>query len=142
MWSSCQQTAPGSSLGVNTYLGQSIGFYNPQPSTPYTVRFNLNVQRQLSKNTVMEVGWLMNHSVHLGIDRPLNYTPAAYLSTTGVRDQATIDFLSTQVANPFAGLIYPLTYANSLGGPPVRGMRLGSQLRLSRSMTRRIEPRC
>lgn len=99
------QKPPGSSLGVNTNLGQSINFYNPRPSTPYTVRWNLNIQRLLAKNAVMEVGWLMNHSVHMGVDHQINFVPRQFLSTTGQRDQATIDLLSASVANPFAGLM-------------------------------------
>ena len=35
----------------------------------------------------------------------LNSVPAQYLSTSRVRDQATIDFLGAQVTNPFAGLL-------------------------------------
>jgi hypothetical protein len=47
----------------------------------------------------------MNHSVHLGADHQINYVPAQFLSTTGQRDQATIDLLSASVTNPFAGLM-------------------------------------
>ena len=95
----------GAALGVNTYLGRGISYFNSSPSTPYTVRWNLNIQRQLAQNLVAEVGYLYNHSVHLGVDRSTNFTPGQYLSTTGQRDQATIDFLSAQVTNPFSGLI-------------------------------------
>ena len=99
------QQPQGSSQGVNTYLGKGVSYYNPNPAAPYSVRWNLSVQRQFRQNTVVEIGYMYNHSVHLGVDRQLNYTPAQYLSTSPVRDSATISYLSAQVANPFAGLI-------------------------------------
>ncbi|MFB3825372.1 MAG: carboxypeptidase regulatory-like domain-containing protein [Bryobacteraceae bacterium] len=102
----------GSAQGFDTYLGRGVSFYNPHPSTPYSVRWNFNIQRQLGQNLVLELGYLMNHSVHLSVDRPLNFVPAQYLSTAPLRDQATIDYLSAQVPNPFAGLI-PGTNLNS-----------------------------
>jgi hypothetical protein len=49
---------------------------------------------------VFEIGYTGNHTVHLTIDQALNYTPAQYLSTSLVRDQAVIDRNST-TANPF-----------------------------------------
>ena len=54
---------------------------------------------------VFEIGYTGNHAVHLTIDQALNYTPAQYLSTSPVRDQAVIDRNSPTVANPFAGLL-------------------------------------
>ena len=35
----------------------------------------------------------------------LNFIPASYLSTSPERDQATINRLTANVANPFAGLL-------------------------------------
>ncbi|MCX6635794.1 MAG: TonB-dependent receptor, partial [Acidobacteria bacterium] len=95
----------GSKLGLDTYLGRGVGFFNPEPLTPYTVRWNLNVQRLLTNNLVMEIGYLYNHSIHLGVDRQINFAPRQFFSTTGRRDQAAIDFLSGNVTNPFSGLI-------------------------------------
>jgi hypothetical protein len=99
------QQPTGAALGVNTNLGNGVNYYNPNPLTPYSLRWNLSVQRQLSKDAMVELGYLANHSVHLAVDRQLNFVPAQFLSTSAVRDQATIDWLATPVANPFAGLI-------------------------------------
>ena len=99
------QQPTGSALGVNTSLGRGVSYFNQEPWNPYSVRWNLSVQRLLSKNFVVEIGYLGNHSVHLGIDRALNFPPENYLSTKPVRDQAVIDYLSASVPNPFANLI-------------------------------------
>jgi len=39
----------GNTLGVNTYLGQSITFNNPQMLNEYGLRWNFDVQQQLTK---------------------------------------------------------------------------------------------
>jgi hypothetical protein len=95
----------GASLGANTFVGQGVIFFNPSPQSSYSTRWNFDIQRQLKQNMALEVGYTGNHAVHLRIDRNLDYTPAQYLSTTGARDQATIDFLSANLPNPFAGLL-------------------------------------
>ena len=99
------QQPTGSAAGLATFLGQSITFYNPNPLNPYSIRWNFDIQRSIGKGMVFEIGYTGNHAVHLTIDQVLNYTPAQYLSTSPVRDQAVIDRNSTNVANPFAGLL-------------------------------------
>ena len=99
------QQPTGAAAGLSTFLGQSITFYNPNPLNPYSIRWNFDIQRSLGKGMVFEIGYTGNHAVHLTIDQVLNYTPAQYLSTSPVRDQAVIDRNSTNVANPFAGLL-------------------------------------
>lgn len=95
----------GSTLGLATFLGKSLTFFNPEPLNPYSVRWNLSIQRQMTKNLIVEAGYTGNHAVHLGVNRELNFTPRQYLSSTTVRDQATIDRLSANVTNPFSGLL-------------------------------------
>jgi hypothetical protein len=99
------QQPTGSAAGLATFLGQSITFYNPNPLNPYSIRWNFDIQRTIGKGMVFEIGYTGNHAVHLTVDQMLNYTPAQYLSTSPVRDQAVIDRNSTNVANPFAGLL-------------------------------------
>ncbi len=108
---------PGSSLGLSTFLGQSVTFFNPERRNSYSVRWNFGVQHQLPGNTIVEVAYIGNHSVHLPIaSLDLNAVPQAYLSKSAARDQATINLLSSSVPNPFAGL---LPGAGSLNGSTV-----------------------
>ncbi|HEY1337153.1 MAG TPA: carboxypeptidase regulatory-like domain-containing protein [Bryobacteraceae bacterium] len=99
------QQPTGASLGVATFLGKSITFYNPNPLNPYSIRWNFDIQRQIGKGAVFEIGYTGNHYVHLTIDQNLNGTPAQYLSSSPVRDQAVIDRNSNPVPNPFVGLL-------------------------------------
>ncbi len=95
----------GSSLGFGTFLGQSITFYNPHPLNPYSIRWNIDIQRQIGTSMVFEIGYTGNHYVHLAIDQNLNGTPAQFLSSSPFRDQPVIDRNSSNVSNPFAGLL-------------------------------------
>ncbi len=95
----------GSKDGSGTFLGRSLSIYNPNPSYPYSVRWHLSVQRELARNLVVEVGYLGNKAVKLQLDHQLNHVPLEFLSNSPVRDQANIDRMTANVANPFAGLI-------------------------------------
>jgi hypothetical protein len=101
----------GSALGVNTYLGQSVGFTNPQLQQPYSIRWNFNIQQQLAKNWMLEIVYAGNHAVHLQNNlaassaTALNAIPTQYLSTTGQQDPGVINALNAVVPNPFAGLL-------------------------------------
>ncbi|MFN0104584.1 MAG: carboxypeptidase regulatory-like domain-containing protein [Bryobacteraceae bacterium] len=99
------QTATGSSLGLATYLGRNITFYNANPSYPYSTRWTLTVQRELFQNVLLEFGYIGNKAVKMPVDQNFNGTPIQFLSTSPTRDQANIDRLSANVPNPFAGLL-------------------------------------
>ncbi len=99
------QQPTGSSLGIATNLGKSFSYYNPTIRNPYSIRWEMGLQRELPGGTVLELAYIGNHAVHLLLNRNMDALPAKYLSTSPVRDQATIDYLSALVPNPFAGLI-------------------------------------
>jgi hypothetical protein len=96
----------GSSAGLGTYLGQSISFLNPEAKNPYSMRWNFGLQHTFGPNTLLEVVYIGNHSVHLPITvTQLNAIPRQYMSTLPVRDAALNNTLTTNVANPFSGLL-------------------------------------
>jgi hypothetical protein len=95
----------GSSLGVNTFLGQSARYVTPQLDRSYTSRWNVNIQRSLGKDLLLEVGYIGSDAKGIAVDRELNFIPNQFLSTSPTRDQATIDRLSAIVPNPFRGLL-------------------------------------
>ena len=106
----------GASQGASTFLGQAITFMSPNTVNPYSVRWDFSIQRQIWSDMVLEVAYIGNHSVHLGISQALDYVPPQYLSTSPVRDNGVINTLSSTVANPFAGL---LPNSTSLNGKTV-----------------------
>jgi hypothetical protein len=96
----------GSSQGLSTFLGQYVNFLNPEMKNPYSLRWDFGVEHTFWKNTLVEVAYIGNHSVHIPITvTQLNYLPARYMSTLPVRDTAVNTTLSATVPNPFAGLL-------------------------------------
>jgi hypothetical protein len=100
------QRPVGSAAGLMTFVGQTVNLLNPEMKNPYAVRWNFGIQRELTKDTVLEIVYMGNHGVHLPITyTQLNGLPRSVLSTSPVRDQATITTLTASVANPFNGLV-------------------------------------
>jgi hypothetical protein len=53
---------------------------------------------------LIEVGYVGNRGTGLGLGQEFNAVPAHYLSTSPVRDQPAIDYLSRAVTSPFFGM--------------------------------------
>jgi hypothetical protein len=98
---------PGNSLGPNTFVGRSIGRFNDllDYRNGQSMRWSLSMQRELAGQWVVEGAYVASRSYDLNTDFNLNVVPREYLSTSNVRDTATINFLTANVANPFAGLL-------------------------------------
>jgi len=103
-------------LGVDQNLGQAITFTNPSLAQPSSRRYTAGVQHQITNGVVVEVTYAGSHFRNLPINVDLNYVPEAFLSTSPTRDQATINRLTANVANPFAGLLPGTT----LNGPTIQ----------------------
>ena len=94
----------GAAGGLKTNLGQVLSFYDRNNKQPYSQRWSLGVQQELPGQFVGEVSYVSNRGTRVPVSRQLNSTPARYLSTLPVRDQATINSLSAQVRSPFLGI--------------------------------------
>jgi hypothetical protein len=115
---------PGASLGPNTFAGRQLdrweydveSFKNPQ-----AMRWSISVQRELPKQWVVEAAYVGNRSYDIQVElADINPVPRSYLSTSPSRDQTTINYLTTNVTNPFRGLL-PGT---SLNGNTVQRQQL------------------
>lgn len=93
----------GASAGLKTYLGRAPSFFWPQRKAGYMQRWSLNLQREFPHRVLLEMGYVGNRGTGLGLAEEFNAVPARYLSTSPVRDQPTIDYLSRAVTNPFYG---------------------------------------
>jgi hypothetical protein len=93
----------GAAGGLRTNLGQALQFYDPSLRQPYSQRWSLGMQHMFPGAWLLDVAYVANRAVHLPASRSLNETPAQYLSTSPVRDQATIDWLSATFPSPFQG---------------------------------------
>ncbi len=113
----------GASQGIETFLGQSVTFFNQNPKSPRMQRWQIGVQRELPGGWVVEAAYVGNRGSQIETARNLNATPLEYLSTSPTRDQATINYLSANVPNPFFGLM-PTTAIAALRGSVIARERL------------------
>jgi hypothetical protein len=90
-------SAFGSSLGAATLLGQSISYYDRGNVTPYTIQWNLDIQRELPKGVVLDVAYVGTRGLKLALNRTWSQLPDSAL--------ALGNGLRTLVANPFYGQI-------------------------------------
>jgi hypothetical protein len=109
----------GAALGADTFLGRElttgttgvrlvpIDFDNA-----HNMRYSIGVQHELPGQWLVEAAYAGSRGWDLTTggggqagEIELNGVPAQYLSTSAVRDQATINVLTAQVTNPFRGLL-------------------------------------
>jgi len=95
----------GAADGGTTFLTRAITFFNPKPATPYMQRWQFGFQQELRGGFVAEASYLGNRGTRIEINRNLNALPNQYLSRSLFRDNATINNLTANVRNPFAGLL-------------------------------------
>ena len=117
------QEPRGSALGIQTFLGQSITFFDPNPKSPQMQRWQAGLQRELPGKWLLDASYVGNRGTDIQTLRNINATPLQYLSTSPVRDQTTIDYLSALVPNPFFGLM-PTTAGTAFRGATIARERL------------------
>ena len=91
------QPPQGHSLGLLTGIGTSVSGNLRSLKRGYSIQWNLNVQRELPGNWVVELGYLGNRGVSMPANRTYRYLPAENLRLGTA--------LQVQVSNPFAGAI-------------------------------------
>lgn len=94
----------GAAGGLETNLGQGISFFAQERKLPYTQKWSITLQQQLPQSFVVEGSYVGNRGTRLPITRHINNTPAEYLSTKPTRDDATNNYLTANVPNPFFGI--------------------------------------
>ncbi len=104
----------GSAAGLATFEGQTLSFLSSDMKNPYSLRWNLNLQRNITPTLLIEAGYVGNHAVHLPVAvTQLNGIPRQYLSTLPTRDATVNTALTASVANPFSGLNSSLNTATT-----------------------------
>lgn len=121
-------------LGSMGRAGQSWDFYDLDWKAQFQQRWRLAVQRQLSTNMVVEVGYTGSNS-RTNINRQLNTLPQQYWATGTTRDSARETLLNANVTNPLR--ITNLTALRS--SDPVLYNYLSNLSRFSSSNIRRNE---
>jgi hypothetical protein len=96
----------GSSLGLMTNVGIDSQFpYVGEVRTPRTHRWSIGAQHELPWMFLVEGTYLGGLSQNIPVTKQINSVPAQYFSTSPVRDDATNNFLTAQVPNPFVSLL-------------------------------------
>jgi len=98
----------GSSLGLNTALGNNVIFANPNHDIPHTYQYSIGIERQLPFDTKLDVSYVGSRAYHINIGdnqtgnaRNINVNSVAQLQAA----QANSSYFTQSVPNPFAGLI-------------------------------------
>jgi outer membrane receptor protein involved in Fe transport len=110
----------GAQGGLSTGTGQAVTFFPTFMKSAYMQRFSAGVQRQLPARVFLDVSYVGNRGTRLSATRQYDPIPAQYLSTSPFRDAQAINFLTTQVANPF----YPLLPGTGLSAANVARSQL------------------
>ena len=96
---------PGSSLGLQTFIGRDIEFVPIDRRNGQSQRWMIGLQRELPGNWLVEISYVGNRGYDLTTTTDiLNAVPRQYLSTSRTRDNTTINFLTGTVTNPFRNL--------------------------------------
>ncbi len=101
-------TPTGSSLGLSTFLGQSVTFIDPDRVIPRVHQFSFGIQREIGWRSVLEVSYVGSRSQNLPVSQNIDAVTWAQLSQFGANASPN---LSDSVPNPFAGLL-PATNLN------------------------------
>lgn len=115
------QMPTGSALGINTNLGSKIVFYSPTIKVAYSQRWSLDVQQQMGRHWMLDIGYIGNHQVHQSYSNAINASgtvPVQYLSQSRYYDP---------VLNPL--------YAGSAGPNPFKGLIPGTSLGTSSTIS-------
>src|SRR2546423_87672 len=95
----------GAREGLATFIGRDLEFVPVSRKNGQAQRWQLSLQRELPRQWLVEAAYIGARGYELSVvSDALNAVPARYLSTSSVRDQATIDFLTANITNPFHGL--------------------------------------
>ena len=121
-------------LGNMARAGQSWDYYDLDWKAQFQQRWRLAVQRQLSTNLVVEVGYTGSYS-KTNINRQLNVLPEQFWATGMKRDSARESLMNANVPNPFRYTNFSALQSSD----PVLFNYLRNQSRFSSTNIRRHE---
>ena len=91
----------GSSLGVDTILGNSFTAENLTREHSRQQRWRVGVQREIMRNLGVEIAYNGSYSDRLNRSIRQDYLPEEYWNSSNERNTAANTFLTQQVTNPF-----------------------------------------
>lgn len=117
------QEPVGAAAGPQTFLGQSITFFNQNPLSPRNQRFQIGFQRELPGGFFVEAAYVGNRASNIEVNRNINVTPQKFMSTSPVFDKPRRDYLTAMIPNPLRGLL-PASAGGTFTGSLIARERL------------------
>ena len=118
---------PANPLSLSAY----DGFTQANP-LPYAEQWNIGVQREIGKGTIVEANYVGTHGVHLTVNLPTNTVPYDPAIDTAVGLANTT--LATQLARPFPG-IASFNSLNMMGGSNYNAVQLSVRRQAGANLT-------
>lgn len=102
----------GSSLGLQTLLGQSPNFADPSGRIGYVYSYSFGIQKQLANQIRVEASYVGSRTFDVGVTNTYNALSKQNLAKGDITQGGNPNTLTQQVPNPFQGLL-PGTSLNS-----------------------------
>jgi hypothetical protein len=97
--------AVGAGEGAASFLGQGVTVNWLDRPLPYSHQYSFDIQRELPKGLLVEVGYVGNLSRKLPVGVGIRNLPVEQLNRRLPNGQIDLAYYNQQVANPMAGLI-------------------------------------
>jgi len=91
----------GNALGVNAYYGRSYAYVYPQLEPAKLHRWRLEIQRQLSDQSVFSIAYAGSWAGNVGLTQQQNPLAEQYWASGLTRNNAVASNLTQNVTNPF-----------------------------------------
>lgn len=95
----------GSSLGMETLLGQGPSFADPSGKIGYVHSFSFGIQRQLPGLMSIDVSYVGSRTIGAGTTKPFNPLSVDNMALGDASKGGNPSYLTASVPNPFAGLL-------------------------------------
>ncbi|MFN0103245.1 MAG: carboxypeptidase regulatory-like domain-containing protein [Bryobacteraceae bacterium] len=92
----------GSGQGLLARAGNGWNYFGESVPRARQQRWRVDVQRQITSNMMLSVGYAGSYSDQIRLPRRLDFLPAQYWNTTSVRNNALATNLNANVPNPYA----------------------------------------
>ncbi len=93
----------GSSQGLSTFLGQSVGAQYLRRTLPYSQQFSFGFQRTIGQTWLVDASYVGNLTSGLPVGTNLNFIPTDELNRLPVSQRGA--YFNAQVPNPMRGLL-------------------------------------
>jgi len=100
------QPPPGASLGLLTFIGQSISYVNPYRKNPTSWQYQFSIQRQIRQNFLFDLAYVGSTSGQVPMGRDLNFVPKPiYDAARQTYIASGRNVLNDVFPNPFRGVV-------------------------------------